>query len=486
MQETLELLSDLTRDDIAWMLEQGTEQQVITGTMIMREGDDPEALIMVLAGLVGVEISALGDQVIAKLGPGELLGELSFIEGRPAAATIKAVENSLLLILPRQVLESRLALDSGFASRFYRTCATMGSRRLRERVAGVYQERKQASLQTGALTDGWAHMSSLVQSFKALLQRADKEALRNHNEIPTSVSDEIQQSFHQFMAHMNEQIGEGAGSAHGLSESARQQIGARLQQEILPYLLLTRTAERMYAKPRGYAGDFLTIDWIYQNNPQGTGRLGALLDRCFLDQPAAQAVRNRRGLLAEYIQNAWEQAEGRSAQITSLACGPAAEIFDVFETSDDPSRLRATLIDIDLQALAFVSDKCDRLNLRRQMELVNGNLVHLALGRQQLKLGPQDLVYSIGLIDYFSDKFVIQLLNYVHGLLRPGAKVVLGNFHPKNPNRAMMDHILDWKLIHRSEEDMNRLFMASNFDQPCTDIRFEQAGVNLFAECVKQ
>src|SRR5258706_13208302 len=119
MQQTLELLSDLTKDDITWMLEQGTEQQVIIDTLIMREGDDLEAIIIVLDGLVGVEISALGDQLIAKLGPGELLGELSFIEGRPAAETIKALENSLLLILPHHVLETKLALDSGFASRFY-------------------------------------------------------------------------------------------------------------------------------------------------------------------------------------------------------------------------------------------------------------------------------------------------------------------------------------------------------------------------------
>jgi len=486
MQEALKLLSELTKDDITWILEQGTEQQVITDTLIIGEGDEPSALILVLDGLVGVEIAALSDQLIAKLGPGELLGEISFIEGRPAAATIKALENSLLLVLPRQILETKLELDSAFATRFYRACSIIASRRLRERVSVICQQFKGESFHAGAFKGAWAQISAAIESFKELLKRADKEALRNHNEVPPSLCDEIEQDFQQFIIYMNEQIGDGESCDSGLSEAVRQEIGARLQREILPYLLLTRSAERMYAKPRGYAGDFLTIDWIYQNNPQGAGRLGPLLDRCFLNLPAAQAVRNRRGLLAEHIHTALEQAVGRSAQITSLACGPAAEIFDVFETLDDPTRLRATLIDIDLQALAFVSDKSDRYNLRRQMELVNGNLVYLATGRQQLKLGPQDLVYSIGLIDYFSDKFVILLLNYVHGLLRPGGKVVLGNIHPKNPTRALMDHILDWKLIHRSEDDMNRLFKASSFARPCTDIRFEQAGVNLFAECVRQ
>jgi hypothetical protein len=49
-----------------------------------------------------------------------------------------------------------------------------------------------------------------------------------------------------------------------------------------------------------------------------------------------------------------------------------------------------------------------------------------------------------------------------------------------------MDHVLQWKLTHRTEEDMNRLFSESSFARPCTNIRFEKEGVNLFAECVKE
>ena len=48
-----------------------------------------------------------------------------------------------------------------------------------------------------------------------------------------------------------------------------------MQQEVLPFLLLTRSAERLYAKPRGYAGDYLSIDWIYNDQAGGTGRARA-------------------------------------------------------------------------------------------------------------------------------------------------------------------------------------------------------------------
>jgi hypothetical protein len=97
----------------------------------------------------------------------------------------------------------------------------------------------------------------------------------------------------------------------------------------------------------------------------------------------------------------------------------------------------------------------------------------------------QDLIYSIGLIDYFDDQIVIKLLNLVYSMLRSGGRAILGNFHPSNPMKAMMDYVLDWKLNHRTEEDMNRLYRQSAFGKPCTRVLFEEQRINLFAECVK-
>jgi extracellular factor (EF) 3-hydroxypalmitic acid methyl ester biosynthesis protein len=482
VQEGLRLLSELTDDDICWLQDEGHEEQTIAGTALIREGERPDAIFVVLEGLVGIEVEAITNQRIALRGPGQLLGEVSFLDGQPASATVKSVENTLLLVLPRTTLEARLLTDSAFAARFYRACARVVARRLRERPpAGEPQQIGPTPPQEGRLAGVWERISRTLETMKELLRRADRQAILNNGTVPESLADEVVASFAGMTAFFNRELGD----ASGLSESMRQTLGAQLQRELLPYILLTRLGERMYAKPRGYAGDFLTIDWLYQNEPQGVGRLGPLLDSCLLNTPAAKAVRNRRAFLAEYIQDARKRAQGRPAQITSMACGPAAEVFDVFATLDDPTQMRATLIDIDFQALAFVGDRCENRQLGRQMDLQHGNLVYLALGRHTLKLSDQDLIYSLGLIDYFSDKFVLSLLNYVYTLLRPGGKVVLGNIHSSNPDKAFLDHVLDWQLIHRVEDDMNRLYAASSFGRPCTSIRFEGSGVNMFAECIK-
>ena len=94
-------------------------------------------------------------------------------------------------------------------------------------------------------------------------------------------------------------------------------------------------------------------------------------------------------------------------------------------------------------------------------------------------------MYSVGLIDYFPDELVVALLNAIHPWLRPGGRVILGNFHPRNRVRGIME-LVEWSLIHRSEDDMHRLLALSAFGAPCEEILWEDEGINLFAVGVKR
>ena len=269
-----------------------------------------------------------------------------------------------------------------------------------------------------------------------------------------------------------------------LSQEEKDAIGIKVRRELAPYILLAHVGNRMYHKPRGYAGDCLTIAEMYKNVEQGVNRIGQLIDRTILDNPAAKAVRNRRALLAEVIRETVNRCSGSTTHITSFACGPAAELFDVNEQLND-EKVTANLIDIDLQALAHVGARVEQEEMQINIRLHQQKLIHLALGRKEIKLEPQDLIYSIGLIDYFEDKLVIKLINYAYDRLNEGGQLVLGNFHNENPIKAYMDYVLDWKLIHRSEKDMHNLFKASKFGKDCTEIRYENEGINMFAFCTK-
>lgn len=470
------LLGALERADLDLLMGIAHELQVITGQLVVRAGEQPDAIYCVLEGLMDAMHPTL-DEVLASFGAGESFAEMSFMQRMPASADVRARENSLLLAIPTAALEKLLAEKPEFAARLHRVIGATIAARLRNTNHRLERGRAPHS-RASAPRGPWAGLFDTVASFKERLVEIDQLALKNGGVVPQSAETEVRAGFTALVKLLNDTF------AATDDETTRTRMGARVQAELLPYLLLTELGERMYAKPRGYAGDYLTIANMYADKPAGTGRLGPLLDRCLRDQAAGQAVRNRRALLVEEIRSVLDATEGR-ARVTSLASGPAAELFDVYEGLEDASRLSATCIDIDLQALAHIADRVGP-RLRSAIRLENANLVYLALGRTKLELPPQDLVYSIGLIDYFNDKFVVNLLDFIHDRLAPGGRCILGNFHPDNPTRALMDHVLDWPLIHRSEDDMNRLFSASKFGGPCERIRYEASGVNLFAVGVRR
>ena len=70
-------------------------------------------------------------------------------------------------------------------------------------------------------------------------------------------------------------------------------------------------------------------------------------------------------------------------------------VFDVYAGLPQREVLKTTLIDFDLQALAFVADRRERENLGRQMSLLNENLIYLALGSFILLVGLIDLYQVI-------------------------------------------------------------------------------------------
>ncbi|MED5812267.1 class I SAM-dependent methyltransferase [Mycolicibacterium sp. 050232] len=258
------------------------------------------------------------------------------------------------------------------------------------------------------------------------------------------------------------------------------ELGAFVHRETYPYLGLSTLVDRSYTKPRGYAGDYLTLQMVYDDKPDGVRRLGPYIDEWFLGIPASRAVKNRRQLLRDIIIDTAQHCQGRPTAITSLACGPAREIFDTFAEAECPDII-ATCLDIDDQALGYAQGIAHSLGVTGRVAFVQANIVKVALGRQTLELGDQDLVYSIGLIDYLADHHVVKLLDWIYHHLRPGGTAIVGNFDTANPDRAFMDHLLDWKLIHRSPQDLADLFAQSIFGAAPVEVRREATGINLFA-----
>ena len=125
------MLGELDDDDVEWLLDNGRRRHLTPGEVLIHEAQEPTALFLVLDGELSVSATRAGDLELARIGRGALAGEMSFIDGLPPATTVRALEDAVVLAVPRNLITDRLRGDAVFAARFYRAIARLLSQRLR-------------------------------------------------------------------------------------------------------------------------------------------------------------------------------------------------------------------------------------------------------------------------------------------------------------------------------------------------------------------
>jgi extracellular factor (EF) 3-hydroxypalmitic acid methyl ester biosynthesis protein len=265
-------------------------------------------------------------------------------------------------------------------------------------------------------------------------------------------------------------------------------IGDYVFRETFRTFMLSAAISRCYAKPRGFPDDYETMAVIYANEPEGDDRLGPLIDRWFLDRPICRSRRaacdRAQTLLLEKAKSWMTKASpaGEPVKVTSLASGAAKELTNLLETPDGAS-IRASCIDLDSQALLAIARRAAGSGLSGRLTLIQDNAV--PTGAEALSLPPQHVIYALGLGEYLSDDQINALLNWAYDVLIPGGSVIMTNLASSNPDRALMEHVLDWKAHHRAAEDLRSLLAQSRFGGQPVDILADETDVTLFACCTK-
>jgi len=120
---------------------------------------------------------------------------------------------------------------------------------------------------------------------------------------------------------------------------------------------------------------------------------------------------------------------------------------------------------------------------RATIRFFKENLIKWALGKVNQQIGYQDIIYSAGLADYLEDRLFIALVDRAYEHLNKGGVLIIGNFSP-NPDQFFMDHILHWRLIYRTADQLRSLFAQTRFGRNVRVVA-EDEGVNLFVEAVR-
>jgi CRP-like cAMP-binding protein len=128
-------LQYLTPNDWALIADKAARLQFKAGDSIVQQGKRTHGVYLLLKGTASVQVPVQG--TIPAIGPGEVCGEISYLDELPATANVVAKEAVEAYYLDRTTLQSLFELFPHLGSRFYRSLASILSRRLRELITGT-------------------------------------------------------------------------------------------------------------------------------------------------------------------------------------------------------------------------------------------------------------------------------------------------------------------------------------------------------------
>lgn len=241
-------------------------------------------------------------------------------------------------------------------------------------------------------------------------------------------------------------IAAGMDASLGLARATPDQ--RLFRSELGQYFCQSPHLRRCLEKPLGYAGDYLMMEGVCSRPSGATTSLGAWLDAWFYeDFPPFVSVRHRRDMVAALLS---EEHERGAARILNVACGGVPELAAL----DHRVRFaEIVLLDQDADALRFARTRLDGRHADARVTTIN-----MPIRQLNVEAGGQfDVVYSMGLYDYLSDRQARRLTGTLWDMVASGGLLVIGNFQGHHWARYVMEAVMDWFLVYRNDDDMKAL-----------------------------
>jgi len=169
------------------------------------------------------------------------------------------------------------------------------------------------------------------------------------------------------------------------------------------------------------------MNYIYENDPQGSFYVGKAIDRAFLNQKTCKAFRAIKGIQKDFISNYLKEREGQGTFIVDLASGKADYIYEVLKESG--SNINVLLRDINENTLTESKETAEKWGITQNISYQVGD----ALDIESLKnISPKpNLVIEVGLYGIIHDDELIRNhLKLLKEILNP--EVLLFNVQTYN------------------------------------------------------
>jgi len=233
------------------------------------------------------------------------------------------------------------------------------------------------------------------------------------------------------------------------------------------WLYKSLIVKRAFDKPRGYSEDYKTLEFIYDNEPISKN-IGLYFDNIFLKSPYAVAARARKDRLRDLIYAFINESEAHRIRILNVACSSSREIRELLPLLKNRRDMVFTCIDWDEEALQYSRNSLvGEATPGVKFKFLQAKGAAIEENKKLLKpYEKQNLIYSIGLIDYLPDRILKKLIQVLYDYLEHNGKLIL-----THKNREITippicpDWFCNWTFVQRSKNDMIKLFYDSGISR---------------------
>lgn len=306
-------------------------------------------------------------------------------------------------------------------------------------------------------------LRSFLTQLSPWLDQVDMASNDDVDRVPREVYEQLREGLMPKVAVIQQQF------EHEAKLVAENEIEAHrmfAQRDLLPLMMRAPFFYRSYVKPLGYAGDYLMVKMMVEGKREGPTTYSRLVNDFYLEIDLVKGHRNRLLILEEKLTQLARRAadENRTLSVLNIGCGPAIEIVRFIKNCADSERCRFRLVDFNAETLQYTTTAIEdaKREVGRSLDIVfeQKSVNDLLKASSSVRRSPNrqyDLVYCAGLFDYFSDKVCARLLELFCDWTKIGGLVVATNVHPNNPTRLIMEHVVEWHLVHRTAEDFAKL-----------------------------
>ena len=224
-------------------------------------------------------------------------------------------------------------------------------------------------------------------------------------------------------------------------------IVARVGRPVVGYL--SELARESLRQP----GSWRCLEIVYRNEPR------TLLDWFWLSSRAARGARNRLQILTEElcaIVRDRAQRDG-AVNLLSLGSGPGHEILGCVEQMIPGTRIAATCVDRDPEALQHGGILAAQKGLDGSVHYIRGNVLCA-----DILPANQDVAVLSGLLDYFDFEAAVSVLTKARERLKPGGVVLVANMR-RHRLASTMGLLGNWHLVYREPAEVERLLGESGY-----------------------